>query len=74
MVAKQFETNYSLIINKKTLKLQLIGKHELAFMTTQFIFLINLDEQGKNYKSGTWTCDLRIDVPGLYQLSYLAQH
>ena len=28
----------------------------------------------KIYKSGTWTCDLRIHVPGLYQLSYLALH
>ena len=29
-----------------------------------------LDEQRKiYYKSGIWTCDLRIDVPVLYQLS-----
>ena len=28
-----------------------------------------LDEQRKIYESGIWTCDLRIDVPVLYQLS-----
>ena len=33
-----------------------------------------LDEQRKHYESRIWTRDLRIDVPGLYQLSYLALH
>ena len=33
-----------------------------------------MDKQRKISESGTWTCNLRIDVPGLYQLSYLALH
>ena len=36
-------------------------------------FKINLDKHRKIDWSGTWTCDLRIDVPGLYQQSYLAR-
>ena len=31
-----------------------------------------LDEQRKFYSSGIWTCDLRIDVPVLYQLPILS--
>ena len=37
---------------------------------TGYIFLDKFfDKQRKIYKSGIWTCDLRIDVPALYQLS-----
>ena len=36
---------------------------------TGYIFWKVLDEQRKFYYSGIWTCDLRIDVLVLYQLS-----
>ena len=36
---------------------------------TGYIFRLILNEQRKIYSSRTWTCDLRIDVPVLYQLS-----
>ena len=36
---------------------------------TGYIFRSILDEERKMDNSGIWTCDLRIDVPVLYQPS-----
>ena len=54
--------------------LSVIKLTDTGAIQVYIIIIINLDEQRKIDESGTWTCDLRIDVPGLYQLSYLALH
>ena len=51
-------------------EIHLFGKKDNSLRLLYFRYI--LDAQRKIYSSGIWTCDLRIDVPALYQLSYLA--
>ena len=41
--------------------------HKGNWLGTVFRYI--LDKQSKIDQSGIWTCDLRIDVPALYQLT-----
>ena len=67
MLNNYFDLNCVFILKKTEENCNVFLKNYEGFFTL-FSWKI-LDEQRKIYSSGIWTCDFRIDMPVLYQLS-----